>query len=607
MKKDWVKDPTLLADAYADLDSYWAGEDAFTDLCLKHYHSRPYVQLNNQAQSVLEIALGSAVVNSGWNLTLEIADTAKATVARPLHGIVLPVGADNQMQRNCRVVTRLSDGIDENCDFEDISGKIFDDGCTTPIGVLRGKVVDGEIVCERVLPKRFRVLPGEKDTPRHFFISTPMPRDEVIEEYPTKKEDIKGAPGFTDDDIAGVDPLTSSNEDMVLVIEAWKVKVGNKKGRYVKVVGKVVLADEEYDVTWPPLAFFRWKTSNKHFYGRSLASIVAPFHLQVDRAIDQLNRSFEAALPHVVSEENSITQLPSDEAMSQITYKPGTASPRIEKTEPASEQLIRWIPDIRARAFAVVGVSEMIASSTRPQGLDSEPSQLAWVDIANIRSQYPARNWQNFYKQWMRVKLSLAATTYAEKGARVMAPGTKLIDEIKWPVDLDEDKYQYRVAVKSALSLTVSGRMQELETLKKLLPTQLTEADIARYLGLTDVEKATDRANAEMDTVEYIIDQCLVEGEGQIPSEIMGNSGLENLVRVGRQAYLNAIGTPGKYPPANIELLRRVILAAQDVLTAKAPAPAPNPTMPGAPALPIDPLAPPVTPPVPPIPQPPLA
>lgn len=598
MKRDPVKNPEHLTDVIDDLIRSHSAETNLDNLYLRNYYSRPVVQLNDMARTVLELALDSTVIDTGWNLTREVVDTAVATIARPLQGIIMPVGAENEMQRACRVVSRLSDGIDETSDFETISQRVFIDGALTHVGCLRGVVVGNEIRATRVEPGNIFTLPEEKDSPRHYYVTTILPRSAVIEEHGNKRRDLEDAKEFHSEVIPGVDPITTEYADTLRVCEMWRLPVGGKGGRYIKTVGPIVLANDPYDIEWPPLAFFSWSFKHRGFGGKPLASIVAPYHMQTNQAIDKLNRSFEVAVPHVVAEEDSLLTKHSDEAYTLVEYQSGKAAPRIEKTEPASNQLIEWVPQIRARCFAECGVSEMIASSQRPNGLNSEPSQLAWVDIANIRSEHPARRWQSFYKQWMRVKLGLASTLYRKEGARIRSPGSRIIEEVRWPVDLREGKYEYRVAVKSALSLTVSGRMQELESLRKLLPTQLTEADVARYLGLTDVEKASDRANAEMDLVEQMIDLALVEGEGQIPSEIMGTTGLESLIRVGRQAYMMAL-VKNNYPQANIELLHRMIQAAQKMLVPPAaPIPPPAPQLPPVDATggPI-----PITPPVPPI------
>jgi hypothetical protein len=103
--------------------------------------------------------------------------------------------------------------------------------------------------------------------------------------------------------------------------------------------------------------------------------------------------------------------------------------------------------------------------------------------------------------------------------------------------------------------------------------------DVARHVDMPDVKALADRSNAPRDLAELQISKALNDGVFMMPSAIQGAQGLDELIRIASEEYQRAF-LSGRYPPKNIEALRRLILSAKARQTPPS-APASSPAAPG--------------------------
>lgn len=598
--ESWKTDARALPRVYKALEQGDNMADMQVDRqTLYNYFDRPIAD----TRIIGEILSEKAIYVNGWNLTREVVDTAVAVICRDVSVSVLPVGADGTQAQNCEQLTRLSDGIDDIVKFKRKAIRVARTAMLCRFGVLKGFIqANGEIGCDWVNPMNTCVRYGNDVEVPEVFEARAVPRAIAKKLYPRSAAGIANAPSSREDPISGVEPSTYRSADSIRIYEAVSPKIGDQPGKHIIALedGTVLNPSKTtWDMEIVPYVFMTWMPSWRGVAGKSLASIIMAQHRQYNQIIANILACARGCVSRVwIRDDEELAQM-SDFPLEVSEYNSPTP-PKTEVINSIPTQLFDMLERTRAQAFRMAGVSENMANGSRPQGLNSEPSQLTFLEIANVRAFEPQTRWQDFHADWMRLKMALANKAYKDKEVRVMAPGTKTLELIKWPKDFKEDQYVYRATLASGLPLTMSGKLQALQHIRSLAPSAFTDGDMVRAIGMPDVEATRDLVNANRDLAQSMVDDCLQRGIATIPSEIQGVDGLETFIRIGSQSWSRE-QVFKQYPEANSELLRRSILHAKERMgqmsnqgmpqQSPPPAPMPAPTVPIAaaptPATPV--------------------
>jgi hypothetical protein len=266
----------------------------------------------------------------------------------------------------------------------------------------------------------------------------------------------------------------------------------------------------------------------------------------------------------------------------EVVHWDGPSKPEVVTANPVSPQMLDYIERLRDKCAAETGVSIQATSGMRPAGLNSAPAQREWIDLITARLTPQQQRWEEFWRDSAQAVIALCDATSAKPTTWRKLAKDNVLEDLRWAkIKLKPEQYRVRYMLSSALSLTTSGRMEQLADLKA--NGAIDQGEYNRMLGLPDIEQASDRANAPRDLVEKQIDMALNEGVIETPSPMQGQ-GLNDLIRLGALAYQQAV-LKGTYPPENLEALRRLIKAAEARLQ-----PPPAPEAPPA-ALPAQPDA----------------
>lgn len=562
--ESWKTDPRALPRVYKALETGDNAADMQLDRqTLYNYFDRPIAD----TRIVGEILSEKAIYVNGWNLTREVVDTAVAVICRDVSVSVLPVGADGTQAQNCEQLTRLSDGIDDIAQFKRKAIRVARTAMLCRFGVLKGYVLNGEIGCDWVNPMNLCVRYGNDVDVPEVFEARAVPRAVAKKLYPRHAASIANAPSYREEPISGVEPSTYRSADSIRIYEAVSPKIGDEPGKHIIALedGTVLNpGQQKWDMKISPYVFMQWMPSWRGVAGKSLASIIMAQHRQFNQIVANILACARGCVSRVWIRDDEELAQQSDFPLEVCEFN-STQPPKTDVVNAIPTQLFDMLERTRNQAFQMGGVSANMANGTRPQGLNSEPSQLTFLEIANVRAFEPQTRWQDFHADWMRLKMALANDAYRNKEVRVMAPGSKMLELIKWPKDFDEDKYVYRPSLASGLPLTLSGKLQTLQHIHALAPQEFTGGDMIRALGMPDIEATRDLVNASRDLAQDMVDDCLQRGQTVVPSEIQGVEGLETFIRIGSQSWSRE-QVFRQYPDANSELLRRAILHAKERL-----------------------------------------
>jgi hypothetical protein len=171
-----------------------------------------------------------------------------------------------------------------------------------------------------------------------------------------------------------------------------------------------------------------------------------------------------------------------------------------------------------------------------------------------------------------------------KKGMRIKAPNTRMLEEIDWDEvgDLAEDEIEVRAFITSAIPNTAAGREETLE--EWVQNDVISRKRAIRWQSDPDLANLEDEDAAQEDFCRKLIESAIDDGKEMAPEPVMGQEGLAMLHELAVKALMESLTMPEPPPPRNLDLLRRLIKATEDLITPPAPpAPAMPATMPGAP------------------------
>lgn len=587
MADHWTDDVSQLWGYAASLEQQHAQRLALDKACLRLYTPRPQLgevtRKPDATGSLRSLTAYESFRKQGSNLSREVVGGAIAMVVRPMQVQLMPVGADYTRREFCKQGSLLLDGVFAANRWPEIVARVAEDSMWASVGAVKVYTdAKSEVRLGHVDPLGLFWDVFEGDAPLTLVEVHAIPRRRLMAEYPAHKQAIKDLPSWYPPPIPGVDYYGMAKPDTVKVVEATAVKIGDTPGRHAVVAQNLVLEDDAYNSETHNIHVLRWENDPRGFGGISLVRGVAPYHAATVRYQRMRMEQLKACIPVIwVSEDEELFRNISDLEY-QIAKYSGAAPPTIAIAGQVSGDLTAEIEALRTRAYQENGVNFALATGQKPAGLNSAPAQREHVEGGQSRLQQPASRFEQFHKDVASSITAQASLAYQKKGARVQAPGTDFLDEVRWPKDLKEDQYVARAGLASGLSLTLSGKLEQLQDLANL--GVLKPDDVGTHLKLPDLEETQQLTASPADLADKQINDCLAKALPTMPSPIQDVAKALQRAKLEYQLALKK----GIYPVANTQCLRRYIRRCEAMLA---------PPLPPAPPVPppADPSSAPVT------------
>lgn len=504
----------------------------------------------------------------GYNQFLEVSDACTARICKPLRPRVVPVAAKPNIGRSCTLLNRLQDGVIDTCNFLAEATSAWEDGYCVPCGfvLFETEPSNQEIRCRRTDPLAWHWLRGEGRNPIHLCFEDYVSRSIMLERYPAFESEIIAAQDAGPESIIGVDPPASNNEGVIKVSHVWRRKVGEKAGIHIVAIGRTVLNGDGKGEEWPydffPVAVFRNRWDYRGFGGVPLGRYISPHHIAMNKLARTADESFKGAIPLILSHKDSGLNELSDVPYQVAKWK-GTAEPRVQATNPVSDQVLRRIDYHDLKSYALAGINKALAAGQAPKGVTAAVAMREIVELADARANEFQKQWEAAWEMAGHIIVALANEL---KKVRIRSTNAnqELLSEIDVTgVKLDRNDYRIRYSLTSALSQSVSGLLSDLGEFKDL--GFITPVQMAIALGdkVPDLQAEIDAQTAPYRLAQKQVQTALDEGEVPTPpSRMMGQEGLDAIVVIGQKAWCQAMLNPERYSPENLEALRRLMKAS---------------------------------------------
>ena len=457
------------------------------------------------------------------NVVSSVCDTISSKLAKSKpHVVFLPDNADFKVQKRTNQLERFVNGIFYKTGIYDEAAKAFMDSLLFGTGVLKVFPDNDNVCVERVMPSEIVVDDAEAfyGDPRQIHQTKVINRDVLVAMFPEFEEEIESA-SLVDYNKRG--SVSTDNINSVSVVESWHLRssADSDDGRHTICVDGATLLDEAYEKDEFPFVFLHWKKPIVGFFGISVVADIVGLQIEINKLLIKIQKSFHRlANPMVFVHQSSNVQKAkiSNDIGVIIPY---TGQPPIVHTaQTVHPEVFQHMERLYTRAFEIAGVSQLSATSKKPEGLDSGTALREYNDIESERFALAAQNYEALFVNIAKRIIGTARELYAD-GTNISTKviGKKFIETISWEdVSLDDEQFAITVAASSSLPDTKAGRVQ---VATEWFQSQLIDAEEWReLLDIPDLDDATELARAPRDYIRSCIDAIMTENR-YIPPEAM--------------------------------------------------------------------------------------
>lgn len=511
-----IKDPH--AELFA-LVQWLISEQGYYDDSFIHF-LRMY---SNRAAAAATGRSYSSAVDSGerirLNVTKSAIDTAVATIAaersRPLHATKRgDLEARSKMQKTDQFIL----GGFLALQHYQTALQVFLDGAIFGSGFERIDHVRGQLFMERVPTTDviFDDAECKYGRPRMLYITRDVDRDWLADKYPKKRGEIKNSERLTRSfvDQAG-------NTDPVTAIMAYRLPESKSTpGRFTIAVDQATLADGEWR---DPFPLAKWDAQWPLFgyLGMGLVEELSPIQVEINYIAQKIQKLMTLATSMVWLQKGSGIANINNRDMAVREYK-GNRPPIFQTTASVSAEYFHHLDRLYARAFEIVGVSQLASQGVKPAGLDSGEALQVYHDIGTQRHKHTAQRWaQHQVDCGERLLDAGARAARAGYKVRMLSADTDGASEIDFnDIYMPRDSYTTQVFPANLLPEEPAGRIDAMLKLANVYPA-LGPHLIGLLRGTPDVDYLARLATAPLELIEKKIGNMLERGQPESPEPHM--------------------------------------------------------------------------------------
>jgi hypothetical protein len=285
----------------------------------------------------------------------------------------------------------------------------------------------------------------------------------------------------------------------------------------------------KYDKPCLPFYTLNYENPVKGNSSQSVVDLLYGIQNCIDNILVKMKDASELGRPlHFVMPEQSTAKVKklTNRVGEIITYSPipGQSTPPVMTvTDPVMDPSWQaWLKQLKEDAYELVGISQLSATSRKPQGLNSGVALSTIEDIESDRFEVQLNN-------VIRAYTELAKMCIALFDKDTILPTIKTRKEIKWEeIEAVNDKMIIQFSAAESLSKDPSTKLQQLQALAAagLIP----QSRIASLMQLPDIQQGYSFANNSINAVLTVIDDCIEKDVYDIPDYIPINMLKEEII-----------------------------------------------------------------------------
>lgn len=495
------------------------------------------------------------------NVLRSIIDAATAKIAtnkpRP---VFVSIGGDYSLQKRAERLTLAVEGIFKTVGLYQIARSVFRDAAIWGTGLIKWRAdAQANAVCaERVLVDDILVdhLDGKYGKPRNMIQAQNISRDMVSAMFPDRKvaENIAGA--SLERKAADV---MSEIADPITLYEAWHLPSAPGSGDGIHCIYTTAgeLLSEPWEIDHYPFAVFRLKPAPLGWHGIGFVEDLERLQDAQDWIDGRIKRMLNMATIRLyVPKAANVNpeEITNDTEFPFINFT-GTQPPVFNPDPGPTPEVLNERERNKAAMFENSGISQLLAGSKKPAGLNSAVAQREYKDTESERFLDVGQAWDDFFCECARIACRCAQQLGGKYVVTASAGEGVGINRVKWSeVSMDENEYQIQVQAASILPREPAGRKEAIADLIGMFPQAAPL--LAKQLQGGDIDAAMGLVSAPVDAILYDIEQ-LDGGVPITPEPFVDLAAARTMVL---SAYLRARNK--RAPQEVLEAYRTYLLAA---------------------------------------------
>ena len=313
---------------------------------------------------------------------------------------------------------------------------------------------------------------------------------------------------------------------------------------------------ETYDRSELPFIFLHYKNPILGGTTQSVCDILYDIQIEINilmakiKDASQLNPAMTFFLP----EGSSIKASQINNRIGNIIqYKPNASGGQpVTTSTPAfiDSQYFTALDSLIQKAYDIVGISELSATSQKPKGLDSGVALSTMEDIESDRFETQLNQIIKCY-----VEIAKKCIEVFDPNEDILPPNTNR-SSITWQEIVNENRnMMIQFSAADNLSKDPSTKLQQLQMLAQagVIPS----ARIAQLMQLPDLELGYSLTNNAIDCVMSVIKECIENDNFDVPDYVPFNLLKEEIINT--QLSLRAVGTKNEADIAKLSQLYEVV------------------------------------------------
>ncbi len=472
--------------------------------------------------------------------------------------------------------------------------KVLRDAIVMGTGALKIYRGDDDKVCaDRVMVTDLYVdlndaVNGE---PQQLYQLKLMDRDKLIARNPKKMKLIAETPNSYPDNNPDTGRTTS---DQVMVIEGWKLPSGPDPtapgympGRHTIATQTGVLINEPWYKIKFPFVFLNYSDPFLGFFGQGLATQLFGTQMSLNRILWTISRAiYLVGVPRIFQDQSSkvMKAAHNNEIGCIVTYSGN--KPSYEVAPCNAPELYAERDKLIAYGYQQCGVSSMIASSQKPEGLDSGEAIRRFDDLSTDRFAELSRKYDTAFINASYLiteeAIEIAKDTGKYQTVYPNKDGTKEIDLPK--MTFLNDPFVIQCFNESSLPRDPAGRTAKVTEMVQAGMISLKEG--RRLMNFPDLEQNEKLNSASEERIFQYLDAIVEDGKWNPPDAFMDLSLATELTVQYINLYMAA-----KLEEKKAQMLRDFFTQIQTLVQAATPPPPPAPQAMPAPQT-VSPLVP---------------
>jgi hypothetical protein len=297
-------------------------------------------------------------------------------------------------------------------------------------------------------------------------------------------------------------------------------------------------AEETLPYNQLPFIFIFYDTPVKGTNGLSIPDLLRGIQIEINNVVRKIREACDLspAMTYFVPENSTIkTSKLTNRTGEIVTYTPtGDGGSPVTVATPAfvDPQNIEWLAALKQDAYELVGISQLSATSQKPQGLNSGIALQSMEDIESDRFETQLNSVIRLYTDIAKAILNIFPAD------EPILPKNIFRGNITWGdiVNLRDDMSITFNSIDS-LSKDPSTKLQQIQAL--VSAGYVSQARAGQLLQMPDLETGYTFANSSENAVLKVIDNCIYNNSYEIPFFVSNDLLCEEIIKTLQSLYGN--------------------------------------------------------------------